>query len=81
VPTLIRNWFVYHYLILLFIDTNNRTVFIPTQIINFAFVPPHLGFVFVGIVSLFWSMYFSFLFDIKILHYSADANEVLFLVV
>ncbi|KAJ3012574.1 hypothetical protein NUW54_g1831 [Trametes sanguinea] len=39
VPTLIRNW----------------GVFIPTQIVNFALVPPHLRFVTVGVVSLFWS--------------------------
>ncbi|KAI9058598.1 hypothetical protein FKP32DRAFT_1635344, partial [Trametes sanguinea] len=37
VPTLIRNW----------------GVFIPTQIVNFAVVPPHLRFVTVGVVSLF----------------------------
>ncbi|EIW56266.1 uncharacterized protein TRAVEDRAFT_150763 [Trametes versicolor FP-101664 SS1] len=42
-PTLIRNW----------------GVFIPTQIINFAVVPPHLRFVTVGVVSLFWNAYLS----------------------
>ena len=39
VPTLVRNWGVY----------------IPTQVINFSLVPPHLRFVFVSVVSLFWS--------------------------
>jgi len=39
VPTVLRNW----------------GVFIPTQIINFAFVPPHLRFLVVSVVSLFWS--------------------------
>ncbi|KAJ7260580.1 hypothetical protein C8J57DRAFT_1514513 [Mycena rebaudengoi] len=43
VPTLLRNW----------------GVFIPTQIINFAFVPPHLRFVVVSVVSLFWNTYLS----------------------
>ncbi|KAH7909481.1 hypothetical protein BJ138DRAFT_1155141 [Hygrophoropsis aurantiaca] len=42
-PTLIRNW----------------GVFIPTQIINFAVVPPHLRFVVVSVVSLFWNTYLS----------------------
>lgn len=32
-----------------------RAVFVPTQIINFAFVPHHLRFVVVSVVSLFWS--------------------------
>ncbi|KAF9236544.1 hypothetical protein BU15DRAFT_89078 [Melanogaster broomeanus] len=41
--TLIRNW----------------TVFIPTQILNFAIVPPHLRFVVVSVVSLFWNTYLS----------------------
>jgi len=43
VPTLLRNWAVY----------------IPTQLINFSVVPPHLRFVFVGVVSLFWNTYLS----------------------
>jgi len=43
VPTLLRNWVVY----------------IPTQVINFALVPSHLRFVFVGVVSLFWNTYLS----------------------
>ncbi|KAH8107168.1 hypothetical protein BXZ70DRAFT_916685 [Cristinia sonorae] len=43
VPTLIRNW----------------GVFVPAQIINFALVPNHLRFVFVGVVSLFWNTYLS----------------------
>ncbi|KAF8175136.1 hypothetical protein BJ912DRAFT_885137 [Pholiota molesta] len=43
VPTLIRNW----------------GVFIPTQIINFSLTPPHLRFVVVSIVSLFWNTYLS----------------------
>lgn len=34
---------------------NFRAVYIPAQVINFALVPPHLRFVFVGVVSLFWS--------------------------
>ncbi|CDO76323.1 hypothetical protein BN946_scf184414.g5 [Trametes cinnabarina] len=42
-PTLLRNW----------------GVFIPTQIVNFAIVPPHLRFVTVGVVSLFWNAYLS----------------------
>ncbi|THH04331.1 hypothetical protein EW145_g5604 [Phellinidium pouzarii] len=44
VPTLLRNW----------------GVFIPAQIINFALVPTHMRFVFVGVVSLFWNTYLSF---------------------
>ena len=36
---------------------NSRAVYIPTQVINFAVVPPHLRFVFVGVVSLFWSTF------------------------
>ncbi|TFK35307.1 hypothetical protein BDQ12DRAFT_655678 [Crucibulum laeve] len=43
VPTLVRNW----------------GVFIPTQIINFSLVPPHLRLVVVSIVSLFWNTYLS----------------------
>ncbi|KAE9396338.1 hypothetical protein BT96DRAFT_958225 [Gymnopus androsaceus JB14] len=43
VPTIIRNW----------------GVFIPTQIINFSVVPPHLRFVVVSVVSLFWNTYLS----------------------
>ncbi|KAH6901594.1 hypothetical protein BKA70DRAFT_1084255, partial [Coprinopsis sp. MPI-PUGE-AT-0042] len=43
VPTLIRNW----------------GVFIPTQLINFTLVPPHLRMVTVGVVSLFWNTYLS----------------------
>ncbi|OBZ74456.1 Protein SYM1 [Grifola frondosa] len=42
-PTLLRNW----------------GVFVPTQIVNFGFVPPHLRFVTVGVVSLFWNCYLS----------------------
>ncbi|TDL21241.1 hypothetical protein BD410DRAFT_790000 [Rickenella mellea] len=44
VPTLLRNW----------------SVFIPTQIINFAVVPAHLRFVFMSVVSLFWNTYLSY---------------------
>ncbi|PPQ75688.1 hypothetical protein CVT26_001522 [Gymnopilus dilepis] len=44
VPTLVRNWGVY----------------IPTQVINFSLVPPHLRFVFVSVVSLFWNTYLSY---------------------
>ncbi|KAF8879119.1 hypothetical protein BD779DRAFT_1612935 [Infundibulicybe gibba] len=43
VPTIIRNW----------------GVFLPTQIINFAFVPHHLRLVVVSVVSLFWNTYLS----------------------
>jgi len=43
VPTLMRNW----------------AVFVPTQLINFALVPPHLRFVVVSVVSLFWNTYLS----------------------
>ncbi|KAJ2914847.1 hypothetical protein MD484_g5566, partial [Candolleomyces efflorescens] len=43
VPTLVRNWLV----------------FIPTQIVNFSVVPPHLRMVTVGVVSLFWNTYLS----------------------
>ncbi|KAI0691265.1 hypothetical protein BC835DRAFT_1407297 [Cytidiella melzeri] len=43
VPTLIRNW----------------AVFVPTQIVNFALVPPHLRVLVVGVVSLFWNTYLS----------------------
>jgi len=44
IPTLLRNW----------------SVFVPTQIVNFALVPGHLRFVFMGTVSLFWNTYLSF---------------------
>lgn len=37
-----------------------RGVFIPVQIINFSVVPIHLRFLFVSVVSLFWSMSFPF---------------------
>ncbi|KAJ7449033.1 hypothetical protein B0H11DRAFT_2079267 [Mycena galericulata] len=43
IPTLLRNW----------------AVFVPTQIINFWLVPPHLRFVVVSVVSLFWNTYLS----------------------
>ncbi|KZT24302.1 hypothetical protein NEOLEDRAFT_1094514 [Neolentinus lepideus HHB14362 ss-1] len=43
VPTLIRNW----------------GVFVPAQAINFAVIPPHMRFVFVSVVSLFWNTYLS----------------------
>ncbi|KAG9310771.1 hypothetical protein JVU11DRAFT_8620 [Chiua virens] len=42
-PTLIRNW----------------SVFVPTQLINFALVPHHLRFGVVSVVSLFWNTYLS----------------------
>jgi hypothetical protein len=32
-----------------------RSVFIPTQILNFALVPHHLRLAFVGVIGLFWS--------------------------
>jgi len=41
----------------------SRGVFIPAQIINFALVPHHLRFVFVGVVSLFWSKLYLWLLD------------------
>ncbi|KAH8827973.1 hypothetical protein DL96DRAFT_1130006 [Flagelloscypha sp. PMI_526] len=44
VPTIIRNW----------------GVFIPTQIVNFALVPPHFRFFVVSVVSLFWNTYLSY---------------------
>jgi len=44
VPTLIRNWAVY----------------IPTQLVNFSLIPPHLRFVTVSVVSLFWNTYLSY---------------------
>jgi len=43
IPTLLRNW----------------TLYIPTQVINFSIVPPHLRFLFVSVVSLFWNTYLS----------------------
>lgn len=43
VPTLVRNWMV----------------FVPTQLVNFTLVPPHLRMVTVGVVSLFWNTYLS----------------------
>ncbi|KAF7759844.1 hypothetical protein Agabi119p4_11539 [Agaricus bisporus var. burnettii] len=43
VPTLLRNWAVY----------------LPTQALNFAFVPPHLRLVTMCGVSLFWNTYLS----------------------
>ncbi|KIK05147.1 hypothetical protein K443DRAFT_130489 [Laccaria amethystina LaAM-08-1] len=43
VPTIVRNWGVY----------------IPTQLINFSIVPPHLRFFTVSVVSLFWNTYLS----------------------
>jgi len=42
-PTLMRNW----------------VVFTPTQIINFALIPPQFRFIFVGAVSLVWNTYLS----------------------
>lgn len=35
---------------------SQRMVYTPTQVINFALVPPQFRFVFVGVVSLMWSM-------------------------
>ena len=61
VPTIIRNWCVltaypqWHLLISLF-----RGVYIPTQLINFSIVPPHLRFFTVSVVSLFWSKRLTF---------------------
>jgi len=42
-PTLLRGWVVYT----------------PTQIINFALIPPQFRFIFVGAVSLVWNTYLS----------------------
>ncbi|EDR02616.1 uncharacterized protein LACBIDRAFT_308281 [Laccaria bicolor S238N-H82] len=54
VPTIIRNWCVLTdpqwRLLILF-----RGVYIPTQLINFSIVPPHLRFFTVSVVSWFWS--------------------------
>ena len=38
-------------------------MFIPTQIVNFWFIPPHMRFVAVNVVALFWSAYLFFLVD------------------
>ncbi|KZT00906.1 uncharacterized protein LAESUDRAFT_816255 [Laetiporus sulphureus 93-53] len=43
VPTVFRNW----------------CVFVPTQVINFAYVPAHLRFFTIGVVALFWNAYLS----------------------
>jgi len=43
VPTLLRNW----------------CVFVPTQVINFAYVPPQYRFFTIGVVALFWNAYLS----------------------
>ncbi|TFY53124.1 hypothetical protein EVJ58_g9623 [Rhodofomes roseus] len=43
VPTLVRNW----------------GVFVPTQVLNFAFVPPQYRFFTIGTVALFWNAYLS----------------------
>ncbi|KAF8892308.1 hypothetical protein CPB84DRAFT_1826122 [Gymnopilus junonius] len=65
VSTLIRNW----------------GVFIPTQLINFSLVPPHLRFVVVGVVSLFWNTYLSYSnanhnrFDRVVIEKSADSLQ------
>ena len=61
VPTIIRNWCVltaypqWHLLISLF-----RGVYIPTQLINFSIVSPHLRFFTISVVSLFWSKHLTF---------------------
>ncbi|KAG5636700.1 hypothetical protein H0H81_007129 [Sphagnurus paluster] len=60
VPTIIRNW----------------GVFLPTQIINFAFVPHHLRFVVVSVVSLFWSTYLVYT-SISLCPSHRDRREVL----
>jgi hypothetical protein len=39
-----------------------RGLFVPTQLINFAFVPHHLRFFVVGVVSLFWSEFSGYYF-------------------
>ena len=58
VPTLIRNWCASP--VRLAVHSADpprapRGVFIPTQVVNFRFVPPHLRFVTVSVVALFWS--------------------------
>jgi hypothetical protein len=40
-----------------------RAVYTPTQIINFALVPPQFRFVFVGVVNLVWSTSSLFLWN------------------
>jgi len=63
IPTLVRNW----------------GVFIPTQIVNFAFVPHHLRFVVVGVVSLFWNTYLSYAnMQTKRLVSESEKTEVIF---
>lgn len=59
VPTLIRNW----------------GVFIPAQAINFTYVPPHLRFLFVGVVSLFWNTYLSSVNAVSVEHPHPQAVE------
>jgi hypothetical protein len=59
-PTLLRGWCVH--LIPLSSQPNlhpysYRVVYTPTQIINFALVPPQFRYVFVSVVSLFWSTF------------------------
>lgn len=41
------------------LSCDHRGLFIPAQIVNFTFVPSHLRFFFVGIVSLCWSEFSS----------------------
>ena len=55
-PQLVRislSWMPF--IVVVGLNNDNRSVFIPAQIINFGLVPPHLRFVFIGVVSLFWS--------------------------
>jgi hypothetical protein len=47
-----------------------RGVFLPAQLINFAIVPHQFRFVFVGVVSLFWSESFAFHAFAPLLHIS-----------
>ena len=59
-PTMLRGWCVH--LIPLSPQPNLlpyacRVVYTPTQIINFALVPPQFRYVFVSVVSLFWSTF------------------------
>lgn len=50
-----------------------RIVYIPTQILNFALIPPHLRAVFVSSVSVFWSTPISFTITCRKLKMSSDA--------
>ncbi|KJA13250.1 hypothetical protein HYPSUDRAFT_109244, partial [Hypholoma sublateritium FD-334 SS-4] len=54
--TLVHSWYATHpTLTRTILICRLRIVYIPTQILNFALIPPHLRAVFVSSVSLFWS--------------------------